>query len=148
MAAVRTPRRGLRSERGAEIIELVMVTPILLLILGAIVDFGFLFRTWEVVTNAAREGARVGVLPNHSCSDDPAGDVELRVADYLTAAGLSGATVDVAEQTVAGFTSCNVRVTISQPLPSLGVFGLIVGGSYTNVQVAGGASMRTEVQGP
>ena len=29
-------------------------------------DFGFLFRNWEVVTNAAREGARVGVLPAYA----------------------------------------------------------------------------------
>jgi Flp pilus assembly protein TadG len=145
---MRIRRRGLRSERGAEIIELALVTPLLLLILGAIIDFGFVFRSWEVVTNAAREGARVGVLPSYSCTDGLAGDVEPRVNDYLAAAGISGATIDVATQTVGGFTSCDVVVSISQPLPSLGVFGLIFGGNFTSVQVAGGASMRAEVQGP
>ena len=35
-------------------------------------DFGFLFRNWEVVTNAAREGARVGVLPSYDCADGSA----------------------------------------------------------------------------
>jgi hypothetical protein len=36
-----------------------IVTPILLLSLAAIFDFAILFRAWNVVTNAAREGARV-----------------------------------------------------------------------------------------
>ena len=125
-----------------------LVTPLLLLLLGAIVDFGFVFRSWEVVTNAAREGARVGVLPAFSCTPDVGGDVESRVTDYLTAAGISGATINASTTTVAGFSSCNVTVTLNQPLPSLGVFGQILGGNYTTVQVTGGASMRTETQGP
>ena len=30
-----------------------------------IIDFGFLFQRYEVVTNAAREGARVAILPGY-----------------------------------------------------------------------------------
>ena len=30
-----------------------------------IIDFGFLFQHYEVVTNAAREGARVAILPGY-----------------------------------------------------------------------------------
>ena len=70
MAAIRRLFRRLRDQSGAELIEMAIVTPILLMILAGIFDFGFLFRGWEVVTNAAREGARVGVLPSYDCEDD------------------------------------------------------------------------------
>jgi hypothetical protein len=50
-----------------------------------IMDFGFLFQRYEVVTAAAREGARVAVLPGYTN-----GDVTARVTQYLTAAGLTG----------------------------------------------------------
>ena len=68
--------RRLRSHRGAELIEMAIVTPILMLIIGAIIDFGMLFRSWEAVTNAAREGARVGVLPAYTADDDVRARVE------------------------------------------------------------------------
>ena len=74
-----------RSERGAELIEFAIVMPMLLFIIAGIVDFGMMFRDFEVVTNAAREGARVGVLPGY---DVP--DVQARVNAYFTAAGLTG----------------------------------------------------------
>jgi prepilin peptidase CpaA len=48
MAAMRTTmRRRFRSERGAELIEMMLVTPILLLIFAAIFDFAVMFRGWE-----------------------------------------------------------------------------------------------------
>ncbi|MCH7720860.1 MAG: pilus assembly protein, partial [Planctomycetes bacterium] len=56
-------------ETGAELIELALVLPILLLVLGGIMDFGFLFLRYEVVTNAAREGARIGVLRSRGFGD-------------------------------------------------------------------------------
>ena len=77
MAALST-RRRLRSERGAEIIEMALVTPIFLIIIAAMFDFGFLFRNWEVATNAAREGARIGLLPAYKC-DGSTADVKDRV---------------------------------------------------------------------
>ena len=143
--------RRCRSERGAELIELAMVTPILLLILGGIVDFGFLFRAWENVTNAAREGARVGILPSYGCEDSNP-NVQDRVDQYMAAAGITGSyTVESTPTTVttgAGtFTACSVLVTLTQPLPSLGVFGAIFGGTFTTVPVAARAIMRSETQG-
>ena len=53
-------KRLLQSERekGTVIVELAIVTPLLLLILAGIIDLGMLFWEREVMTNAAREGAR------------------------------------------------------------------------------------------
>jgi Flp pilus assembly protein TadG len=148
MALMKTLRRRVRSERGAELIELAMVTPILLLVIGGIVDFGFLFRSWQVITNAAREGARVGVLPNYTCNANAGSDVVTRVNAYLDSSGVSGAVVQAVTSVTGGVTSCVVRVSLNQPLPSLGVFGQFFGGNFGSVPLASTATMRTEVQAP
>lgn len=49
-----------RSERGANLVELAVVTPLLLLLIAGVVDLGRSFQTYIVLTNAAREGARTG----------------------------------------------------------------------------------------
>lgn len=60
-----------------------MVMPLLFLLIVGIVDFGFLFQSFEVVTNAVREGARLRILPGYN--DD---DAKSRVNDYCTTGGL------------------------------------------------------------
>lgn len=126
-----------------------IVMPLLLMLVAGIFDFGFVFRNWEVVTNAAREGARVGVLPDYSCSSG--GAVTTRVQNYMAGAGVTdtGAyTVSVAPTTVGGFNSCSVTVLMFQPLTSLSVIGTFFGGNFTSVPLRGAAVMRTETQGP
>ena len=125
-----------------------MVLPILMLVVGGIVDFGFTFRAWQVMTNAAREGARVGVLPQYSCTPDVGGDVENRVAAYLASAGLTGVAVDAGVVQVGGLRACAVRVSLDHPLPSLGAFARFFGGNFATVPLAAGATMRTETQAP
>lgn len=87
MAAVTVTRAAARwsGETGAELIEFALVLPLLLLVILGIIDFGFLFQRYEVITNAAREGARVAVLPGYEDAD-----VVARVDQYLTAGGLTG----------------------------------------------------------
>jgi Flp pilus assembly protein TadG len=80
-------RRGLWravDDTGAELIEFAIVFPLLLLLAAGIADFGFLFQRYEVVTNAAREGARIAGLPGYGPTD-----VTERVQSYLTASGLN-----------------------------------------------------------
>ena len=82
MAAMNLYRR-LACDKGAELIEFALVFPLLLLVMFGIMDFGLLFQRYETVTNAAREGARIAVLPGYAQPD-----VQARVTQYLTAAGL------------------------------------------------------------
>ena len=48
-------------ERGQSVVELAVVLPIVLLLLFAIVDMGFMFNNWQVVQNAARLGATTAI---------------------------------------------------------------------------------------
>jgi Flp pilus assembly protein TadG len=141
-----------RSERGAEIIELAIVTPIFALLIAAMFDFGFLFRNWEVVTNAAREGARMGVLPSYAC-DGSTSDVEDRIDAYMAASGISDTdsyTVSLRNQAVATaagtFNACVVTVELTQSLPTLSVIGTLINSNFADVPVRANAVMRTETQ--
>ena len=131
---------------------MMIVTPILLFTVAAIFDFGVLFRSWSVVTNAAREGARVGVLPDYSCDQATPDDVQSRVNPYMRASGFSDpsaylVTMAVRQPVGADFNACAVRVDMDQLLPSLGVFAPFFGGSFGSVPVVALAEMRTEAQG-
>lgn len=136
----------LASERGAELIEFALVVPILILILAGMVDFGMMFRSYEAVTNAAREGARVGVLEGYA-----SGDVQDRVDAYMAASGLTGAyTVNVANTPIttgAGtFTARSVTVNYTYQFAWLGVAGALFGGNLTSVPLRAVSVMRNEVQ--
>jgi len=49
------------SERGAALVELAIILPLLLLILMGIIEFGLLFYNQQVLTNSSREGARAAI---------------------------------------------------------------------------------------
>lgn len=48
-------------ERGASIVEFAIVLPLFLLLIGGMVDFGRMYYTQVMLTNAAREGARAAM---------------------------------------------------------------------------------------
>jgi Flp pilus assembly protein TadG len=50
-----------KGQHGQSLVEFALVLPLFLLIVMATVDFGWALRGWITTTNAAREGARVGV---------------------------------------------------------------------------------------
>jgi len=81
-------RKGLVSQRGAELVEFALILPLILVILAAIWDFGRAYRTYQVITSAAREGARLAVVPAGVNQEDA---IRNRVKDYLTKSGLDTA---------------------------------------------------------
>lgn len=84
-AVVRRRLRGSRrDERGQSLVEFVLALPILLVIVFGIIEFAAAWRTYQIVTNVAREGARLAVIPT---SDDT--DVRNRIDSLLVQSGLS-----------------------------------------------------------
>ena len=86
-------RTRIRNERGAALIETAITIPIVLLIAVGIFEFGRAYQTWQVLTNAAREGARVAILGE--TTDD---QVRSAVRNYMNGGALS--TPDAARITV------------------------------------------------
>lgn len=79
-------KRLVNNQRGAALIETAITIPIILLISVAIFEFGRAYQTWQVVTNASREGARIAVIAG--TSDD---DITNAVRSYMTNGALSNA---------------------------------------------------------
>ncbi len=142
--------RRLRSERGAELVEFALVMPILMVVLAGILDMGFLFKNYEVVTNAAREGARMASLPGWV--ED---DVKARVRDYLAAGGLNAAVATTTVEQIVlvtdiatGRTINGIKVAVTYP-HSFMILGpisrLVKGAAVTNdINLTAVATMRTE----
>jgi Flp pilus assembly protein TadG len=59
-------------ERGSAMVETAICIPLLLVLMVGIFEVGRAYETWQVLTNAAREGARVAVLPSGSAADTTA----------------------------------------------------------------------------
>ena len=76
--------KRMRGEKGAALIEAAVTVPVILLISVGIFEFGRAYQTQQVLTNAAREGARVAVIEGTSDAD-----VRTRVRDYVTRGGLT-----------------------------------------------------------
>ncbi len=146
-------RKRLTGERGTALLETALTLPLLLLVSVGIFEFGRAFQTWQVLTNAAREGARLAVLPN-----PVAGAVDARVRSYLTSgqlANAAGATIVVnPNATVSiggGATASASLVTVNypfqfivlQPVASLLVSGSTLGAPIT---LTASAEMRNESQ--
>ena len=51
-----------KSERGAVIVEFAMILPLLVILLIGIMDMSMLLYNKAVITNASREGCRVGIV--------------------------------------------------------------------------------------
>src|SRR6266550_3400237 len=75
------------AERGAALVELAVVLPLLAVIFLGTLDMGIVLREHQILQNAAREGARFSALPknwidpiNPSAS---AAVIKQRVIDYL-----------------------------------------------------------------
>jgi Flp pilus assembly protein TadG len=59
-------------ERGSAMVETAICIPLLLVLMVGIFEVGRAYETWQVLTNAAREGARMAVLPSGSAADTTA----------------------------------------------------------------------------
>jgi len=107
-------------QRGAAAVEFALVLPLLLtLVLGSI-DWGWFFFIDQLVTNAAREGARAGsVLPPRPTSTASQAEdaAEQAASAYLTRATLAPKGVAASFTTVDGTDA--IQVTITYPVGSL-----------------------------
>ena len=96
-------RRG-RRERGAAVVELAIMLPLLALLLLSVIDLGLVIRESQVLQNAAREAARFSALqtswldPVNPTASQAA--IEQRVIDYCRQEGIavSAANVTVNQQ--------------------------------------------------
>jgi Flp pilus assembly protein TadG len=88
-----------RSQKGAALLETAIVLPLILLVCVGIFEFGRAYQTWQVLTNAAREGARAAIIVG---TTDTA--VTARVRNYMQGGALPN------------YASATVTITHNVPL--------------------------------
>ena len=134
------------SDRGAELIELAIALPLLLLVVMGIVDFGFLFQRYLVLTNAAMEGARVAVLPGYSI-----GDAQARATTYAATGGVPGAVTAVATRVslpgAGGGSWPGVQVTVTHvyDYSFIGPIAGLFGGSFSSITLTAQSTVRSQL---
>jgi Flp pilus assembly protein TadG len=100
-------KRKNRSRRGAALVEFALVAPIFLLFVVGSIELGRAIVVQEALTNASREGARVGTLDGSLTTD-----VDSAVNSYLSGMSISGATTTVSP-TNPGTSPAGTQVTVS-----------------------------------
>lgn len=114
-----------RGERGQSVIEFAFILPLLLILVFGITEMGRMLMRTNVLTQAAREGARAAAVGVDSAS------VVSRVEGILTAAGVDAAdnpVVDIAPPDANGMinvvVTCDFEVIPGNLLPFSGTLTL------------------------
>ena len=146
------PEARAGNERGQALLETALVLPVVLLISVGIFEFGRAYQLVQVLTNAAREGARIAVMYGTNEAD-----IRARVTAYLDAGQVpanGGMTIDVNQSATivvgTGTASASV-VTVNypytfmvlNPVANLVVHGTTTGGPIT---LSASAEMRNEAE--
>jgi hypothetical protein len=92
--------RFVRSERGTQLVELAIVLPILLVLLGASAEFGRFFYTYQTLSKATRAGAR------YLMTETAAGTSDAQAKSLVVYGNAAGTGTPV----VSGLSNANVRV--------------------------------------
>ena len=97
-----------KARKGQALVEFAMVLPLLLALVTGIVDVGFLYHHQLLLTDAAREGARLGSL------GQPSSDVRATVRSRLAAQGYSPlpADADIEVTVTTGSAKVDIRSTV------------------------------------
>lgn len=142
-----------RSSAGQSIAEFALVVPILLLLVFGIVEFGLIVKSWQVVTDAAREGARVAVVGTTPGESADSADAAVAVRAALNRGGLNGpdaAVTITATGTTGGAwlgaqRGDTARVTINYPHDMI-MFGPLISSmtGYSTLPIRTSITMRKE----
>jgi Flp pilus assembly protein TadG len=116
------PRTQRRRERGAAAVEFAIILPILLMLVGGVIDFGRLYWTQIMLSNAARDGVRLAAMGSTTYTAAQVQSRTVTAAAPLTVA-TSGVTVT---QCGAGGTSASV-VVVPQTAFGWTVLGFVPG---------------------
>ena len=147
-----TIRRNKQARRGAAMVEMALVLPVFLMLVLGIIEFGRGMMVANLVTNSAREGARMAVLDGSTNTE-----VTTAVQTFLVSAighGISSAdiTTTITVTAAAGNPNPanNVANAISRDLITVKVslpfnkVALIPGKYLKGRQLAGQSAMRHE----
>lgn len=137
------------SDKGQTLVEFALVLPVFLMLMFGLVDFGRGFYSWQLITNAAREGARVAAVQGDSTA------IDNRVYGSFCSAwptpsscGLDSTQVSIAKSNVQGARGSEVSVTVTYNFAYVTPIGPLValfgGSSFSAPVITSTTKMRLE----
>ncbi len=126
----------MKNNRGVAIVEFAIVLPLLIILVFGIIEFGFIIYNKAMITNASREGARIGIvyridsgnnyLPPNDAAVRPL--IETRINDYLRSSLISfdpAAVKTVSIEVIGTSPGGELKVTVNYPYKFLVIPGFI-----------------------
>jgi len=133
-----------RHKRGTSVVEMAIVLPLLLTLLFAIGEFGILFTQYQTLVNAAREGARTGVLfRGTSCAAATVkSQIATTVTDYMVGTGIQTGTLTTTSSGECAGSGTQLVVHTAVPYTFAALPGLT--GMQSNITLSARSTMRNE----
>jgi Flp pilus assembly protein TadG len=131
-----------RGERGQALAEFALVLPLVLLFIAGIIEMGRAWNIKEVVTDAAREGARYTVVQDPGVDSDY---VKTKIMERLALGSVDTATITIEPSADWRKAGLPMTVTIATPF-RMGLVGALLGwaGAPSVVSISTQATMRNE----
>lgn len=95
-----------RKKTGQSLVETAILLPLVLLLLMAIIDFGFLFNNYIVISNASREAARKGSLGGTDA------EITQLIQNYTSTLDSSRLTIDIYPAQSQRFHGSEIKITL------------------------------------
>ncbi len=132
---------GLRDERGQSLVEYALVLPILLLLLVGIMEFGIAVFNYNTIANAAREGARYGIVHKRDADTDK-GRAGIEMAALRLTSGLDQGALEIVPTWPEGEDVVRVEVTYESQLITRMIIKAVGGDPALNLRAV--ATMQLE----
>jgi Flp pilus assembly protein TadG len=119
--------RKRRTQAGTTVVEAAFVFPLMLMLLFGIGEFGIAFTQWNSLTNAAREGARMGVVFRSPCPpNDPVitNDIVTTVETFASGSGVDTSSITTTVVGVCAGTGTPLTVTATVPYNFIAIHAL------------------------
>lgn len=118
----RAPQRTAR--RGAAVVEMAVVTPLLMTMMLGMIEFGYIFMMQQSLTNSAREACRLASLPGTTDAE-----VRARLHEAMASTGLD-VTADMVTIEPATLENPVVRVKVQVPYEDVTLLGVLPSGLF------------------
>lgn len=132
--------RKTNRRRGVVVVEAAIIFPILILLTLGAIKFGWLFLKAQQITNAARTGARIAILPGVTVADD----VLPAVNSLMTSAGMGGSDYTVTVTPDPSMVESGGAVTVRITVPAANVNIMPLPGFSDDWNLQGSVTMAKE----
>ena len=132
----------LRDQRGVAVVEAALTILVFFMLLFGIMEAGRVLSMQQTLTDAAREGARLGCAPDAGTTNLPStAEIETEVRRFLRATAITGETISVNAALVEGDGTVYTQVSVSATHDVIALAPLF---SDLQLTLTGTSKMRNE----